>query len=236
MSKTVSFSIPSDSNQGPICGVLATAIASGNNFKTAFDYYKTEKSNKWKGALFTHEIIKGIQQFGMTLENIKICNWDEKISLGETVKILKDRFPNDLFVIFVRAHVVTAYNGNIIDQQECGTADTFWCRQWKVASYQGIYRVVDAVVDASQFAVTTVLKPNLNKHMKLSADSQFKNKTQGALAIFEEYVDRGRCPKHYIDWILNDFCIKLNMKVATAKTYYYKIAKEKGYSFSRYDY
>lgn len=126
----------------PICGIVATAIATGSLYSEVYDYYAKGRAGSWKGRLSNDRIIKGLRHFGAKLTS---CEKELKSIHGKTIlhaaNVLSLNSPDDVYVIFTRDHVQVVQRFMIADQQGVVWADHYKLKKRKV---QMIFRVDNA--------------------------------------------------------------------------------------------
>ena len=110
------FKRPEDTQYGPICGVVATAMVTGKTFTETHDYFRGIRGERWRGDLFHSEILAGIKNFGGSYTRVDISKYPKGVSLANISMMLSLRFPKDVFIAFTRKHVQVLHNMHIADQ------------------------------------------------------------------------------------------------------------------------
>lgn len=120
--KTVKFDLPNDVipdkiKAMPVCGVIATAIVSGNPFSDVWKYYKVVSEEKsFRGGLLRSKIKQGIQEFGVAYKEIKDLPNSKLRRFKQVATHLDLIDPSLAYIIFTTKHVQLLWNGWVIDQ------------------------------------------------------------------------------------------------------------------------
>lgn len=107
------LTIPSDTPSGPVCGVVAVAMAASVPFSTAWDTIKTiaGKSGNWRGRTHHHHRVEALARLGVSFKHVEVLR---RMTLKTFIENHTVR--GVTYKVNVTGHVVTVFNNAVADQ------------------------------------------------------------------------------------------------------------------------
>lgn len=203
----------------PICGVHAIAVATGHPYKLVHDYFRSWKSDKWKGSLPNLQILNTLKLFGAELEE---CNYGrfKRLHRKPLVEVAMDLVLNDtesgVYVVFTRGHVQVVQNYKVADQGHLIDADQYHMKNRRVKM---IFRVKNAE------ELLKLREQNLNKELSdIMTENVIKKPTKSAKAneIVREKIAAGLKRKEILAILVSE----VDTTWDSASMMYHKVKKE----------
>lgn len=120
--ETIKFALPDDVvpdkiKNMPVCGVIATSIASGRPFSEVWQYYKHASGEKsFNGGLLRSKIKTGLEHFGVGMTEFKDYPKHKCKRFKQVATYLDLLDPKVPYIIFTTKHVQILWGSYVIDQ------------------------------------------------------------------------------------------------------------------------